>query len=142
MKKSAVYALTVGGLILIAAGFILLKATDISESAMAAVPYICIGLGCGSFGHGAGELISRGTLRNHPEEARKIEIETNDERNMAIANRAKGKAYDAMLFIFGVLMISLSLMDIPMYVILMIVFAYLCVAGIFVYWQRKYGKEM
>ncbi|MEA4889917.1 MAG: hypothetical protein VB070_10685 [Clostridiaceae bacterium] len=46
-------------------------------------------------------------MKNNPEIQKQIEIEKNDERNVAMMNRAKAKAYDIMTFVFGALMLSL-----------------------------------
>ena len=142
MRKGAMYTLTVGGFALIAAGLCLLKSANAPEGIMLALPYVCVGIGCGAFGHGMGEIISKKAMKNSPDVAKQMEIEKHDERNVAIANRAKGKAYDAMIYIFGALMLSFSLMDVPLYVILMLVFAYLLVVGICVYYRCKYDREM
>lgn len=142
MKKGAMFTLTVVGFVLIVVGLCELKFSAVAEGAMAALPYVCIGVGCGAFGHGLGEIVSKRTLKHAPDLAKQIEIEKHDERNVEIANRAKGKAYDAMIYIFGALLVSLSLMDIPLYVVLMLVFAYLLVVGISIYYRCKYDREM
>lgn len=54
-----------------------------------------------------------------------MEIEENDERNINIGNRAKAKAYDMMIFVFGALMLSLALMNVDLMVVLMLVCCYL-----------------
>ena len=109
---------------------------------MLTLPYVCVGLGCGIFGHGMGNFISSRTLKNHPDERKQLEIEQKDERNIAIANRAKAKAYDIMTFIFGALMISFALMGIELAAVLLLVFAYLLVHGFGIYYRLKYEKEM
>ena len=58
-------------------------------------------------------------MYNNPDVKKQMEIEQKDERNIAIKNSAKAKAYDMMIFVFGALMISLTLMNIDMMVILM-----------------------
>ena len=69
-------------------------------------------------------------------------IEKNDERNIAIANRAKGKAYGMMTFVYGALMVSFALMGIDMIAVLLLVFAYLFVHGFALYYRFKFDKEM
>ena len=145
MKKGIMFAWMIIGAALIAAGLLCLlclKSSTAAGGAMAALPYICIGIGCGSFGHGTGELISKKTMKKAPELAKQITIEKNDERNIVIANCAKGKAYDAMIYIYAALLISFGLMGIPVHVILLLVFAYLIVIGISIYYRCKYDKEM
>ena len=109
---------------------------------MAALPYVLIGLGCGAFGHGVGALSNAAVFRRHPDIAREKAIEEKDERNVAILNRAKAKALDRMFYVFGALMVSLALMGADIGVVLLLVAAYLFVAGCMVYYMCKYQKEM
>lgn len=106
------------------------------------IPYVCIGIGCGLFGHGMGNVISERAINSYPELKRQLDIEKNDERNVAIANRAKGKAFDMMTFVFGALMLSFALMGIDMVAVLLLVFAYLLVHGFALYYRFKFDKEM
>jgi hypothetical protein len=112
------------------------------QGIMKALPYICVGLGCGTFGHGMGNIISRKSLKNSPTMQKQLEINRKDERNIMIVNSAKAKAYDMMIFIFGALMLSYALMNIDMVVILLFVFAYLFVIIYGIYYRVKYDKEM
>jgi ABC-type antimicrobial peptide transport system permease subunit len=102
-KTSLLYLYSVLGLALLAVGLFLTKAFEYPLGMMKALPYVLVGVGCGVFGHGTGELISRRAMKNSPDLTRRIEIEKNDERNIAIANRAKAKAFDLMLPVFGAL---------------------------------------
>ena len=142
MKKRNALLLAAAGLLLIAAGFLLLRTSIFPVDNLPALPYLLIGVGCGVFGHGAGAWISRQALKNAPEIQKQIEIDQRDERNVQIANRAKGKAYDAMIYIFGALMVSFALMNADLFVILSLVAASLCVVGISVYYRVKFDKEM
>jgi hypothetical protein len=109
---------------------------------MRALPYVCIGLGCGIFGHGMGEIISRRAVKNHPDIKKQIQIDKQDERNVTIGNRAKAKAYDMMIFIFGALMLAFALMGIDTAAVLLLVIAYLFVVGYGIYYRCKFDKEM
>ena len=73
---------------------------------------------------------------------KQLEIDQKDERNVAIGNRAKARAFDFMLYIFSALMITFALMEVELAVILLLVFAYLIVVGSFVFYLIKYEKEM
>jgi len=141
-KNSTYYVLTIIGLILLAAGLYLIKNSAEPQGVMIALPYILVGLGCGVFGHGTGELISRRALKNSPDLAKKIMIEQNDERNIALVNRAKGKAYDLMVPVFGSLMIAFALMGVDLIALLLLVAAYLFICGSSVYYRIRYEKEM
>lgn len=130
------------GLVLIAAGLIMVKTLYEPQGMMRALPYICIGFGCGIFGQGMGNIISQKVIKNSAEINKQIEIEKKDERNIAIAYRAKAKSYDMMIFVFGALMVSFALMGVEMIAVLMLVFAYLFVVFYGIYYRFKYDKEM
>ena len=140
MKKS--YGLTVVGLALLGVGLYLIKAISDPQGFLRALPYVCVGVGCGVFGHGAGDLISRRAMKNSPDLVKQIEIETQDERNVAIARRAKAKAYDRMIPVFGALLLAFALMGADLVVVLLLVSAYLFIVGCGIYYRCKYDKEM
>lgn len=143
MKKNTWnYSLTVVGLLLLGAGLYLARTVIEPQGVMRALPYVFIGVGCGIFGQGMGEIISRRAIKNNPDIQKRMDIEKNDERNMAIANRAKAKAYDMMIFVFGALMIAYALMGIDLVQVLLLVFAYLFVIGYGIYYRFKFDKEM
>ena len=73
---------------------------------------------------------------------KKLTIEENDERNIAISNKAKGKAFDMMTYVYGALMVSFALMGVDMSALLLLVFAYLFVHGFGIYYRIKFDKEM
>lgn len=131
--------ITVIGFLVLAAGILALKHFDLgSESA----PYLCIGLGCGVFGQGLGELLTRRSDKKHPEAARRRRIEENDERNIALRDRAQAQAFRIMLPVFGALFLVFGLMEVELRVILLLVAAYLYICGCSVYYSAKYRKEM
>ena len=143
MKKNQLQtALGILGFALLAAGLYLAKTTDATTGIMRALPYVCIGIGCGLFGQGMGGVIERSVLKKHPELIKQKQIEVNDERNQEISNRAKAKAYDMMVFVFGALMVALALMGVDLIVVLLLVFAYLFVVGSGVYYRVKFEKEL
>ena len=131
--------MTIIGLIVLVAGILILKLFDIGNQA---APYLCIGLGCGVFGQGVGELITRWSEKGHPEIARQREIEQNDERNIALRDKAQAKAYRIMIPVFGALFFAFGLMNVELRVILLLVAAYLYICGCSVYYSAKYRKEM
>ena len=136
------YIITVIGILMFCTGLILVKTITDPQGFMKALPYIFIGLGCGIFGHGMGNIISRKALKNSPEIQKQLEIDKKDERNVAIRNSAKAKAYDIMIFVFGALMLSYALMGIDTIAVLLLVFAYLFVVTYGLYYRFKYDKEM
>lgn len=143
MKKHRLdYFIAVIGILLLGMGLFLVKIISEPQGAIRGLPYICIGVGCGIFGHGMGNIIGRKAVKNNPDIQKQLEIEKKDERNIAIANHAKAKAFDMMIFVFGVLMIAFALMGVDMAAVLLLVFAYLLVIGYDVYYRFKYDKEM
>lgn len=130
------------GLCLLAIALFLLKTITDPQGVMLALPYVCIGVGCGLFGQGMGNLISQRALRNDPELKKKLDIEQKDERNIAIMNQAKGKAFDAMTFVFSALMLCFALMGVDMIPLLLLVFAYLLVHVLALYYRFQLEKEM
>ena len=142
MKKSTNYIIVIIGIVLVAAGLYLLKSVENPSQLLTALPYVCIGFGCGIFGHVMGSLIADKAVKSDPSVQKQMEIEQNDERNIAISNSAKAKAYDIMTFVFGALMVSFALMGVDIVPILLLVFAYLFVHGCAIYYRLKYDKEM
>ena len=141
-KKWMEYVCTAVGILLAGAGIVLLKWQEILPDGMRVLPYVGIGIGCGLFGQGMGSLISRRTLRNAPDVQKQMEIEKNDERNVALSCRAKARAFDLMLYLFGALMVSYALMGVELPAVLLLVGAYLLVTGSFIYYLQKYEREM
>ena len=143
MKKNVVdYFLVIIGLLVLELGFVLLKTFSDPQGFMNALPYVCIGVGSGIFGHGMGNVIGRQAIKNSPDIQRQIAIDQRDERNIAISNRSKAKSYDLMIFVFGALMLSFALMGVDITAVLLLVFSYLLVIGYGVYYRFKYEKEM
>lgn len=130
------------GLALLIAGLIMLKTVINPQGVMLALPYVCVGIGCGIFGQGMGSIIGHKAIKTHPDMEKQMEIELNDERNITIRTRAKAKAYDMMIFVFGALMIAFALMGVDLINIILLVIAYLFVVVYGVYCRCKYDKEM
>lgn len=141
-QKKLNYVVVIIGLLLLGIGLYLVKTVDNPQGIMQALPYVCIGVGCGLFGQGMGSILSQKAIQNNPEIQKRMDIEKNDERNIAIANRAKGKAFDIMTFVFGALMLAFALMGVDMIAVLLLVFAYLFVHGYAIYYRCKYNGEM
>lgn len=142
MNNTKSHIISVSGIILVITGFFILKTAESLSGISAALPYVLIGLGCGAFGHGAGDIIAGRVIRKNPEIMRDIEITKNDERNVMISAPAKAKAYNMMTYVFGALMVSFALMRVALIPILLLVIAYLFVQGYAVFYMCKYSKEM
>lgn len=145
MKNNSVgkyVALAAFGFILFVAGLALAISLPDAQGIMRTLPYICVGIGSGIFGENLGTAIKNRHLKKDPNAAKQLEIDTKDERNVAINNRAKAKAFDLMLIVYGALMLAFALMRVDMYVVLAFVAAYLFVVFSMVYYINKYHKEM
>jgi hypothetical protein len=141
-KLFSIYLLTLAGVILFAGGLYFIKTVDDPQGVLRALPYIGFGVGCVVFGHGLGEIILRHAMRSNPAAAKQLEIDRKDERHVAVANRAKAKAYDMMVFVLGAVILALSLMGMDVIELLLLVFAYLIILGYNSYYRFKYFKEM
>ena len=142
MNKRKHAAIAAAGAAVLIVGFVLLKALPDGKGALQALPYVCIGLGCGAFGHGMGDILGSRALKKDPGLARKLEVEREDERNVALANAAKARAFDAALYLLGALMLAFALMRVELAATLLLAAAYLFITGYSIYWRCRLDKEM
>jgi hypothetical protein len=141
--KKAKYALmiTLLGVVLFGVGFYLMKAFAQPQGILKTLPYLCIGIGCGAFGHGFGDLLNRKILKKDPAAARQMTIDINDERNVMHANMAKAKGYNLMINVFAALMLAYAFMGETMEVLLSLIAAYFSVQIYALYHRLKIDKE-
>ena len=123
MKNKKNLICLLGGLVLWLGGFWLVRRSGISWETLRVLPYLMIGIGCGLFGYGVGEMVNRHVLDSNPTLAKEQEIAQKDERNVALANRAKAKAYDLMTYMMAA------------------VLAYLAIEFYALYWRQRLEKE-
>lgn len=143
MKKiNSSYILTILGLLVLTMGLCMIKIIDVSESIMNTMSYIFIGLGCTIFGHGIGKICTIQAEKAAPQMAKRNLINKNDERNVAVSNKTKAKAYDIMVYIFAALQIAFGVMGVDLSAIIMLNVAYFSVIGFEIYYFRKLNKEM
>lgn len=130
------------GFVMLIAGIMLAIFMPNAQGFMLTLPYILVGVGAGIFGGNLGTAIKNQHLKKDPKAYKQIEINTKDERNIAINNRAKAKAYDIMLIAFSALILAFALMQVELYVVLALVGVYLFVVSSMVFYIYKYHKEM
>ena len=118
-----------------------MKSLTDPQGIMRTLPYILVGIGCGMFGHGVGDLINKKVTAKNPELVKQIEIDQNDERNIMITNMAKAKGYDIMTYVFAALLLAYGLMGASMEVIIPFVIAYLFVQFYAVYIRLRKDRE-
>ena len=138
--KNLVFALF--GLALIVLGILAHMHGASVEKGIVAMYYLLIGIGCGIFGHFTGNIISYFSTRNNEEIRRQIEIEKKDERNIVIAEKAKSKAYDLMIYLFAAMLIMFSLMGVDKLQIIIVVAIYLSIQIYALYWRSKFERTM
>ena len=130
-------ALAVLGAILVAIGGFVFTDEDVKN-----ISGLFIGIGAGVFGLSLAQIIVITVTEKNPDYKRKMKIEENDERNIAINNRAKAKGFNAMGYILSILMLVFVLVNADLSIILLLVFAYLLIYGVFIFYLNKYSKEM
>lgn len=141
-KTKGQYILTIVGFILFVTGIVLVILFSESQGIMRTLPFICLGIGAGFCGGGLGSIIKSRQILKDPQLAKKIEIDTKDERNITIANKAKAAAYNFTLLIFAALVMFLSLVQVEAYITLIFVGAYVVIISLNIYFLIKYHKEM
>ena len=130
------------GILLAGGGLFLLRSSLELQGILRILPYLCIGVGCGCFGHSAGELLSRRAFKNDPSLQKLLYIQKNDERNIALDHRAKAKAYDMGIYLYGALLVAFALMDVSLPLLLLLVACYLFLEGYCLYYRLRFEKEM
>ena len=129
--------------ILLAGAWLLLRLLPgLDTTPWRAVPFLCLGVGCGLFGGGTGELLAVQAMKKHPELQKQNEIAERDERNVAIGNAAKAKGYDVMTFAFGAMLLFSVLMEADLALTLVMVAVYLFIQFYSLWWRFKLEKEM
>ncbi len=141
-QKKSGYVIAIIGVLLLISGLYLVKTISNPQGIMLTLPYVCIGVGCGLFGHGMGSIISQRAMQSDPQMQKRKKSEQNDARNIANADRAKGKAFEMMTHVFGMLLLEFTRMGVDMIAIVLLVFAYLFDHGYAMYCRCKYEKEM
>lgn len=141
MKNSKSIVISILGVLLCGIGFYLIKSLMDPQGIIKTLPYILVGIGCGMFGHGIGDLINKKVTAKNPELAKQIEIDQKDERNIMITNMAKAKGYDIMTYVFAALMLAYALMGASMEILIPFVIAYLFVQFYAMYIRLRKDKE-
>ena len=72
-SKITNHATIIIGLLLLAVSLYLIKTSNDPQGIMRTLPYVCIGIGCGLFGHGMGNVISERAINSYPELKRQLD---------------------------------------------------------------------
>ncbi len=130
------------GLVIFVAGLVLIKLLPEADGILKTLPYLCVGMGVGIFGGNLGTAIRNKMVLKNPQAAKQIEVEQKDERNQAIGNKAKARAYDLMIYVYAAILLAFALMQVDMYVILTLAAVYLFLVFTNIYYLTKFHKEM
>lgn len=130
------------GFVILVVGGVMGKYLRDIEGIMQNLPYVFIGIGAGIFGQNIGTVFNIIAIKKGSKRAKQQEIEEKDERNFQIKNRAKSKAFDLMIIVFGALMFAFAISSVDMTLIISFVIAYLVIVCSYIYFVCKYNKEM
>jgi Ca2+/Na+ antiporter len=134
--------LAIVGLVIFGMGLVLIKSWPDVQGFLKPLPYLLVGVGAGIFGGNLGTALRNRAALKDPQAAKQFEIDEKDERNEAIRNKAKARAYDLMIFVFSAILLAFALMDVDLYIILILVGIYAIFACANVFYLIKYQKEM
>ena len=140
MKKWKIPLLGLG--MILACGVCMLGVFVVTGEAQKTLSGLLIGVGAGVFGACFANLVTALVQAKSPQYAKRVEIEKTDERNQRINTLAKAKAYDAMVTLFGLLMISFVLMGESLRAVLFMVGAYLLVTAIHIFYVSRFSKML
>jgi hypothetical protein len=136
-KKAVLYGLGIGlGIALALAGMFF------KDEAQKTLSGVCIGLGAGLFGMFVANLVTLLIESRHPETARAKNIETNDERNTAIRDKAGSKANKALALVLPVITIVFVFLQVDLAVTLIMCALILLQASLGIYYTGYYNKRM
>ena len=94
------------------------------------------------FGHFVSNILKYISIKNIKGLERKIEIDKNDERNIMIMNKSKSKAYDLMTYLFMIVIIAFSFMNIDKLIIIVLLALYLIIQIYAIFCRFKFEREM
>lgn len=131
--------------VLIAAGIVLfiLGFTVLSPEEYSRISGIFIGIGAGSAAAGFSLLVTSISNSKLPEDVKKVkEIETNDERNTLIREKAGYKTCIAMNYVLFIFIVAIGLMGAGIEIILMAVAVLAIQIVLVIYYSNHYSKTI
>ena len=106
------------------------------------IPPALVGLAVGLLGGCLGLFIVYIIRKKNVSLVTQLKIETNDERNIAIGNRAKAKAFGYMCFVYTWLTILFMAMNANLIFLGVLLFANISSIFVYTFCLKKYQKEM
>lgn len=131
--------------IIVAAGIILftLGMTVLSPEEYSRISGIFIGIGVGLAATGVSLLVTSISNSKLPEDVKKVkEIETNDERNTLIRERAGYRTCTVMNYVLCIFIIAIGLMGADIEIILMAVAVLAIQFILIIYYSNHYSKTI
>ena len=137
-QKTVYTILTVAGIVLFTIRFTVLSPEEYSR-----ISGVFIGIGVGLAAAGFSLLVISISNSKLPEEVKKAkEIETNDERNTAIREKAGYKTCIAMNYVLCIFIIAIGLMGVDIEIILMAVAVLIIQIILVIYYSNHYSKTI
>ena len=137
-QKIVYTILTAAGIILCTLGFTVLSPEEHSR-----ISGIFIGMGVGLAAAGFSLLIASISNSKLPEDVKKVkEIETNDERNTLIREKAGYKTCIAMNYVLCIFIVAIGLMGADIEIILMAVAVLVIQIVLVIYYSNHYSKTI
>ena len=104
--------------------------------------FVLIGFGFGGLGGNLAALVTELRKRKDPALAKREEIAEKDERNQMLLWRSKARAFDAMIYVLGALLVWFALDNVAVRVIIPLVVGYLAIIAVSVLSMGRYQREM
>ncbi len=115
---------------------------DVASNMVQAIPFVLLSIGSGVLGLGVRLALKRLARDSVPHKAKQREIDEKDERNVALRNDAKARAFDLMLIAIGALLIAFAFTGVSKIVILSLGGTYLFVLVSTIYFAIKVNRYM
>ena len=136
------YTFIIMGLLLIIGSIIALYFFRDEKSAYTVISFTVFGCGFGLLGDGIGRLNAARLEKKDPERMKLFNIEKNDERNIAIDEKARAKAFTLSQYLFPAVLVALVIMKVDIKALIPVVAADLLVLAYSLYIRQKLYKEM
>lgn len=135
-QKNLYITLFVLGVILLVSGFLIIS-EDYSN-----ISGLCIGIGIGLMAMSFSNLVINNYYQKRPVLKRQNEINSKDERNTTITNRAKAKAFDWTIRLLIAFPFLLIFFKSPLWMIFSVIGIYLLGFSIQVFYTIRFNNEM
>ena len=111
------------------------------ETQWRALPWLCFGIGVGLLSFAVSQIITRRVYRTHPELARQEGISARDERNVALGNAAKARAFALFSIGFPWILMIFALLELETLPLLVLIGFYLLVEIVFLAARVRLERE-